>query len=434
MDVDSGCLICHEELLSQEACALSCGHVYHTLCFHQWHATGKANCPQCKKNANVDQLRVCEFEVAVVTAERSEKMQALQALPASELSHRRLDADNRQTGLRGQANAIAAKIEEVGNAASEVRRQRKEMLKEARERKEEIIQHNLGRELQAGKCVEVKNSMDKNQQKYQMKLPVPQAKEGDVDVESERRKLKSSRTIDRAKHLHESLVFLRRQELKIRSCVREKEEGLAGLASSAAKARQKNASLRGKLADRRDAAAEAKLLGPESKKDDGRNKEEDGDAASTNLAFAIENVSRTSFSSTSFDRTSAGSALSDDESVLTTGSSQGGAKFGVILGRQRLAGVGTEGRRSQSVDAVTPDVSASPGSAASVAGGSVPRQLNRPSAPSVAMAAPTTGGIAGGSKFGGLFAMKRSVPASAGPSAANASRNSLRMRLSERGA
>ena len=61
-----GCSTCIESFTPR--CNVSttpCGHVFHTSCITQWLGTGHNNCPECRKNCTLGQIRKLYFSEVV---------------------------------------------------------------------------------------------------------------------------------------------------------------------------------------------------------------------------------------------------------------------------------------------------------------------------------------------------------------------------------
>eukprot|EP00927_Polykrikos_kofoidii_P040467 TRINITY_DN34585_c0_g1_i1.p1 TRINITY_DN34585_c0_g1~~TRINITY_DN34585_c0_g1_i1.p1 ORF type:complete len:463 (-),score=99.78 TRINITY_DN34585_c0_g1_i1:200-1588(-) len=255
-DVPEGaqCLICHDALLFQSACALKCGHIYHTACCHQWFEVGRGSCPQCKKVARTDDLRVLEFEMAEMTPQAIQDAQRLRAACAED-RQRIYETATAQLEEAEQAIVqVAEDLEEMQRATQDHKRARKELEKQARKDEEEIARLLREHEEKVKKCTEVQEFIDGELGRNTRKLPVPQAREADDDVREERRKLAKMRPQERLQQLHGALVAARRQDVESSALLRERETSLAQVEAELVVCRQQEAKLLREVRERREHA------------------------------------------------------------------------------------------------------------------------------------------------------------------------------------
>mmetsp|Transcript_18097 Transcript_18097/g.35526 ORF Transcript_18097/g.35526 Transcript_18097/m.35526 type:complete len:374 (-) Transcript_18097:110-1231(-) len=233
---DSGpqCSICLQELLPQAACALRCGHVFHASCCQEWINKGNSNCPQCKKTARIEQLRILEFEVAEVPWALDD-VQRLQQASAEEREqlHQKLTAELAE--IKTELHQASEELEGHRDAASESKRARRELeskvphieaeLKELRAEKESKVLSN------ASLCAQVDSQ--NNRQRQSRNRIWSQSRgvihEDDPDAREEKRKLRTMRPSDRARQLHDAVVSARQQEVEINRIALERERALQEL-------------------------------------------------------------------------------------------------------------------------------------------------------------------------------------------------------------
>lgn len=332
------CLICHDALLVQPACALKCGHVYHTACCHQWIEVGKAQCPQCKQPARTDDLRPLDFEMAEVTPQAMQDAQRLHEV--SDEDRKRI-RDSAAAELEEEERAIAEadeELEELQRVAQEHKRARKELDKQARWDQEECTRLHAEHEDLSKKVAELQTFIDGQLGRNERKLPVPQARQDDPDVREERRKLTKMRPHERLRQLHGALVAARRQDIESSALVREREASCLELEAELAERRQQEAKLTREYRERREFAQRvASTATP---------------AVSSSVAAAGNALPQRSPTRAAGDEAaelktqqSVGSSI--DRNVAVDGgggggTAAGGGKFGALLGGGGRPGVGRQ--------------------------------------------------------------------------------------------
>lgn len=246
----ANCSICAEELLSAEACALLCGHVYHTACCRKWFQQ-RGNCPQCKQVSRADQLRVLAFEVAHVQRDAVVELAVARSIPAEARARvldelvaesaelERLSVDVRQSTELNQSRAASSR-----DARKECDDNAKISKVELEKIVDEVCQLNET-------CAEVQVNLDFQSSRQARKFPVPRTKPDDADVREEKRKLGKFRLEQRTKQIHDGLVDARRYEAELQSSVREKEAAIREDEAALAKLRQNESRLSRTLRERR---------------------------------------------------------------------------------------------------------------------------------------------------------------------------------------
>jgi len=233
---DSGpqCSICLQELLLQSACALRCGHVFHASCCEEWINKGNSNCPQCKKTARIEQLRILEFEVAEVPWALDD-IQRLQRSSVEERGqiHEQLTAE--LDDIKSKLRQACEELEGHRDAAHESKRARRELeskvprveaeLKELRAEKETKILNNAS----LGAQVDSQNNRQRQSRNRIWSQSRGVIHEDDPDAREEKRKLRMMRPSDRARQLHDAVVSARRQEVEINKVALEQERALKEL-------------------------------------------------------------------------------------------------------------------------------------------------------------------------------------------------------------
>lgn len=233
---DSGpqCSICLQELLPQAACALRCGHVFHASCCQEWIDKGNSNCPQCKKTARVEHLRILEFEVAEVPWALDDVQRLQQASTEErEQIHQKLTVELEQ--IKTKLRRASEDLEGYRDAAHESKRARRELelnvphieaeLKDLRAAQESKVLTN------ASLCAQVDSHNNRQRQSRTRIWSQPKGviNEDDLDAREERRKLRTMRPGDRARQLHDAFVFFRQQEVEITRVALEREQSLKEL-------------------------------------------------------------------------------------------------------------------------------------------------------------------------------------------------------------
>ncbi|KAI1702893.1 ring finger domain-containing protein [Ditylenchus destructor] len=94
----NNCIICHELLLEEQACCLSCGHVFHSPCIRIW-MKGKRKCPICQKGVTVQGIRKlyftreegeCQCSTAIVRGQKLEIERLKRLLSGSKIQNEML--------------------------------------------------------------------------------------------------------------------------------------------------------------------------------------------------------------------------------------------------------------------------------------------------------------------------------------------------------
>lgn len=262
MDREEGstCLICCDALLVSTVGALVCGHVYHKNCIVLWLQAGKAHCPLCKKKNRIDDVRTVDFDMRQVPGLSDEEVQRLEATSLAERAQQREELE------AGKAEADAAKAQVDGELAllRDLAQERKRARKELEADGQLLLEANL--ELTAElsnlktECAALQAGLDAEAPRLQRKLPISQPREGDPDLQEERRKLKAFRPIDRARRVHEALTSARQQENEKQHDNADRTAALKRAEDELRDLRQQEFQLRRELEDRRWSAEAREVL------------------------------------------------------------------------------------------------------------------------------------------------------------------------------
>lgn len=209
----STCLICHDALLISTVGALKCGHVYHRNCVVLWFAQGRAECPQCKMPNTIDDVRTLEFEVKTVPGLSPEELRKLEATTSEEMTAKTEEL----AAEKAEAEAVATRVDNELGLLREVALERKKARKEIEDERQ-LLQEDIA-ELEPSlsqwkaNCAGLQAGLDAEAPRMQRKLPITQPREGDPDLQEERRKIRLGlRPGERARRLHDALSSARQQE------------------------------------------------------------------------------------------------------------------------------------------------------------------------------------------------------------------------------
>lgn len=256
MDRDgTTCLICHDALLDAPVGALECGHVYHVNCVASWlfSRQGKQECPQCKRKTT--KVRTLEFEVKQLPGLPPEELHRLQAATAEDRARKHQEL----AAAKEEASTVKAQVDDelalLREEVQEHKKARKKTDADAQLLQEENVE--LSAELFELKttCAQLQAGLDAQTPRIR-KLPISQPREGDTDLQEERRKLRIGlRPSQRARRLHEDLMSAREQE-KEKLKDKTQREAVQTLAEEELKdKRQQEVLLRRNLEDRRSVEA-----------------------------------------------------------------------------------------------------------------------------------------------------------------------------------
>mmetsp|Transcript_25023 Transcript_25023/g.77847 ORF Transcript_25023/g.77847 Transcript_25023/m.77847 type:complete len:395 (-) Transcript_25023:91-1275(-) len=269
------CLICHEGLLSQVPCALRCGHVYHSVCCHQWFEKGKGECPQCKSKSGRDELLLLDFEVARVQPRSLEEVRKLEAASAEERNQLREELALELEDMEGRSREARDQIESQREAAQECKQKRRELEGQApalevqlKQLRADLKQHTLNN---ANLSAQVDNQNNRQRQARGRHGSRSQdsINEEDPDAKEERRKLRMMRPADRARQLHEAVVSARQQEAEVNKASRLREAASKELEDELNELRKLEARLRTdlrRMKEQEELSAEAAELGTDQRK------------------------------------------------------------------------------------------------------------------------------------------------------------------------
>eukprot|EP00401_Gymnodinium_catenatum_P068104 CAMPEP_0117606034 /NCGR_PEP_ID=MMETSP0784-20121206/79502_1 /TAXON_ID=39447 /ORGANISM="" /LENGTH=363 /DNA_ID=CAMNT_0005409099 /DNA_START=41 /DNA_END=1133 /DNA_ORIENTATION=- len=246
------CPVCFDSLLShQEAAALRCGHVSHSVCLRKWFEVSKGNCPKCRKVYDLDDLRVLHFTLA------SSELETLRGIPAEECQRLMEKAEAKQAEMANGLGTARLELEEVESLAEEQKRRRIELNQQTMENENQAKAMHEEFSTLSEKYAALQTHVDKDVHRQERKLPIAPAREDDADVKEERRKLRSVRLMDRVQQLHDALASARQSEIESSRLVRVREESLLSVEAELAHIRHVEARLAREL---RVAAEERELL------------------------------------------------------------------------------------------------------------------------------------------------------------------------------
>lgn len=231
MDEDeASCVVCSEAILSKESCFLPCGHIYHSACITQWLSVGAQGCcPQCKRNAKKEQLRVLRFEVIHCSQELAEQVERMQALRARERqtlqkvfekAHRKLCAKFCKGEQSQQLNS---------QLALDLKTKRKETERENSNEEAEAVK--MEEELKKGRqaCAGLRAEVGKKQEgKEVRKLRIAQSLPDDLDAREETKQFRLKKE-ERSRQLHEGYVSARELEAESSRSYRHRVSSIEGL-------------------------------------------------------------------------------------------------------------------------------------------------------------------------------------------------------------
>jgi len=251
----SNCLICHEGFLSAEVGALKCGHVYHRNCIVIW-LTEKKKCPVCQVPSRRQDVRCLDFNLVEVPSQSPEEVRRLEAATLEE-RERRLEE---LTTEKAEAEAVAAQVEaelaELRDVAQEHKRARKDLEQEAALYKEDHLELSTQLFKATTSCSALRAGIDAEAPRLQRKLPVNQPREGDPDLNEERRKLRAGmRPADQARKLHQALASALQQENEKLRDKNQREAASVKAEDDLRDLRQQEAYLRRQLDERRTIAS-----------------------------------------------------------------------------------------------------------------------------------------------------------------------------------
>lgn len=212
-DPDSMCVVCQESLLSSPACALVCGHVYHTQCFQQWLLKNrKGDCIQCRAPAPLDKMRTLDFEVMELPPRALGEVKRLMALSPEE---RVLLTD----GVRSGSVELASELQQMESQASkeeEDSQERKRKFAQVEEADKELTKAWTRLKRRSDSAVGNGEKLRAEISRFQRRVPQADDSVADGrDLQEERNLLRSGLSpADRARQLHESLLEIRRRAAK----------------------------------------------------------------------------------------------------------------------------------------------------------------------------------------------------------------------------
>lgn len=207
------CSICHDDFLSQEVCALKCGHVYHSECVRAWLTTktkSSGGCPQCKKPARANEIRVLHFQMGDVSSETLGEVLRFES--ASEAERERYEAEflAEHKAAKEELLRVEGEIEEVQRSALASKKMRHEALgPEVAEKDAQLHAARKELEERTVECMQMQVELDEATSYQQRRLPIPPVREEDPDVHEERKRLRIIQASDRALQLHKSIVSSR---------------------------------------------------------------------------------------------------------------------------------------------------------------------------------------------------------------------------------
>lgn len=207
------CLICLDPLFDHPVCALGCcGHCYHGSCFQEWLGRGKSECPQCKKVTSSSDLRFLEVEIGEVENTSLEEVRKWMGLTPAQRAELRQDLAEKSQEVTGQLDKAVADFEELQGLVSERKKRRRELEKELpeKERAVEELEADLARVQESQ--VQLQLHVEEEDHKQRAALPIRPCRANDPELKTEHRRLKSLRTEDRLKQLHEALTQALEQE------------------------------------------------------------------------------------------------------------------------------------------------------------------------------------------------------------------------------
>lgn len=269
------CLICHESLLGQVPCALRCGHVYHSVCCHQWFEKGKGECPQCKARSGRDELLLLDFEVAAVRPRSLEEVRKLEAASAEERGQLREELALELEDAEARSGETGTRLDEHREAAQDRKRARRELECRAPEAEAEIKRLKAEREQLTMSNASLSAKVDEQNSRQRQARSRPRGKsqdsiqDEDHDSKEERRKLRVMRPADRARQLHEAVVSAGRQEAEASRANRQREAAFKELEAELSELRKVEVKLLADLRrvkEREEFAAEAGTTAAEQRK------------------------------------------------------------------------------------------------------------------------------------------------------------------------
>eukprot|EP00931_Biecheleriopsis_adriatica_P067161 TRINITY_DN41348_c0_g1_i1.p1 TRINITY_DN41348_c0_g1~~TRINITY_DN41348_c0_g1_i1.p1 ORF type:complete len:385 (+),score=83.45 TRINITY_DN41348_c0_g1_i1:84-1157(+) len=251
------CVICHDGVLTQQASALLCGHVFHSACIETWMSQCKGQCPTCKRITPPSQLRPLNLEVIELLPEMISEVRRF--VDGSKEDRSRIveelnaERERQEAEIRSLREELAAAELEAATCKSDRR-----MTREAGPRKdEELVQLKQQRDRAQLEFSEMQQHLDREQQRHFRKLPIAETREDDPDCLAERKKLRQVRATDRLRYLHEALLSAKALETESLQLSKARSSSALEIESEVKTARQQELQMKQQLSDMRKAAAAA---------------------------------------------------------------------------------------------------------------------------------------------------------------------------------